>query len=87
MERRDCRVHVHLTNYEAQMNQTGYKGQTKPVCEREVDCKQHGRHACCRVHLLGGSEVGSYLRLIDFLYHSILDLRGIKKKKNTPARF
>jgi len=28
-----------------------------------------------------GSEEGSYLRLIDFLYHSTLSLRVIKKKK------
>ena len=27
------------------------------------------------------SEAGSYLRLIDFVYHSTLDLRVIKKKK------
>ena len=30
---------------------------------------------CC------GSEAGSYLRLIDFVYHSTLGLRVIKKKK------
>ena len=28
-----------------------------------------------------GSEAGSYLRLIDFVHHSTLDLRVIKKKK------
>jgi len=28
-----------------------------------------------------GSEEGSYLRLIDFVYHSTLGLRVIKKKK------
>ena len=28
-----------------------------------------------------GSEAGSYLRLIDFVYHSLLGLRVIKKKK------
>ena len=28
-----------------------------------------------------GSEAGSYLRLIDFVYHATLGLRGIKKKK------
>ena len=27
-----------------------------------------------------GSEAGSYLRLIDFVYHSTLGLRVIKKK-------
>ena len=31
-----------------------------------------------------GSEAGSYLRLIDFLYHSTLGLGVIKKKKNDP---
>ena len=30
-----------------------------------------------------GSEAGSYLRLIDFVYHSTLGLRVIKKKKKT----
>jgi len=29
-----------------------------------------------------GSEAGSYSRLIDFVYHSTLGLRVIKKKKN-----
>jgi len=28
-----------------------------------------------------GSEAGSYLRLIDFVYHSTLGLRLLKKKK------
>jgi len=28
-----------------------------------------------------GSEAGSYLRLIDFVYHSALGLRVIKKKR------
>ena len=31
--------------------------------------------------MCSGSEVGSYLRLIDFLYHSTLGLRVTKKKK------
>ena len=31
--------------------------------------------------MCSGSEAGSYLRLIDFLYHSTLGLREIKKKK------
>ena len=29
----------------------------------------------------GDSEAGSYLRLIDFVYHSTLGLRVIKKKR------
>ena len=31
--------------------------------------------------MCSGSEAGSYLRLIDFLYHSTLGLRVIKKTK------
>ena len=31
--------------------------------------------------LCSGSEAGSYLRLIDFVYHSTLGVRVIKKKK------
>ena len=31
--------------------------------------------------MCSGSEAGSYLRLIDFVYHSTLCLRAIKKKK------
>ena len=34
-----------------------------------------------RVYMCSGSEAGSYLRLIDFVYHSTLGLRVIKKKK------
>ena len=33
-----------------------------------------------------GSEAGPYLRLIDFVYHSTLGLRVIKKKKKTVGR-
>ena len=31
--------------------------------------------------MCSGSEAGSYLRLIDFVYHSTLDLRVIKKRR------
>jgi len=31
--------------------------------------------------MCSGSEAGSYARLIDFVYHSTLGLRVIKKKK------
>ena len=31
-----------------------------------------------------GFEAGSYLRLIDFVYHSYLGLRVIKKKREAP---
>jgi len=33
--------------------------------------------------MCSGSEAGSYLRLIDFVYHSTLGLRVIKQKKVT----
>ena len=33
--------------------------------------------------LCSGSEAGSYLRLIDFVHHSTLGLRVIKKKKRS----
>ena len=33
--------------------------------------------------MCSGSEAGSYLRLIDFVYHSTLGLRVIKKKMDT----
>ena len=37
--------------------------------------------------MCSGSEAGSYLRLIDFVYHSTLGLRVIKKKKTcAPVR-
>ena len=32
--------------------------------------------------MCSGSEAGLYLRLIDFVYHSTLGLRVIKKKKS-----
>ena len=35
--------------------------------------------------MCSGSEAGSYLRLIDFVYHSTLGLRVMKKKKKTSA--
>jgi len=35
----------------------------------------------CFTEMCSGSEEGSYLRLIDFVYHSTLGLRVIKKKK------
>jgi len=36
--------------------------------------------------MCSGSEAGSYLRLIDFVYHSTLGLRVIKKKKEMRTR-
>jgi len=35
--------------------------------------------------MCSGSKAGSYLRLIDFVYHSTLGLRVIKKKKRSEA--
>ena len=35
--------------------------------------------------MCSGSEAGSYLRLIDFVYHSTLGVRVIKKKKKRCA--
>ena len=35
--------------------------------------------------MCSGSEAGPYLRLIDFVYHSTLGLRVIKKKKKDVA--
>ena len=36
--------------------------------------------------MCSGSEVGSYLKLIDFLHHSTLGLRVIKKKDRRTSR-
>ena len=36
--------------------------------------------------MCSGSEAGSYLRLIDFVYHSTLGLRVTKKKKKLRGR-
>jgi len=35
--------------------------------------------------MCSGSEAGSYLRLMDFVYHSTLGLRVIKKKRKFPC--
>ena len=40
-----------------------------------------------RPEMCSGSEAGSYSRLIDFVYHSTLGLRVIKKKRRSRARF
>ena len=36
--------------------------------------------------MCSGSEAGSYVRLIDFVYHSTLGLRVIKKRREDPIR-
>jgi len=38
----------------------------------------------CYHHMCSGSEAGSYLRLIDVVYHSPLGLRVVKKKREAP---
>ena len=50
-------------------------GDTGPVCSQFED--NHFKEMC------SGSEAGSFLRLIDFVYHSTLGLGVIKKKKKT----
>ena len=37
--------------------------------------------------MCSGSEEGSYLRLIDFVYHSTLGLREMKKTKQVSPQF
>jgi len=37
--------------------------------------------------MCSGSEAGSYLRLIDWMYHSTLGLKVIKKKKKSQMRW
>ena len=50
------------------------------VCLRRVDRKVPGGDNYF-TEMCSGSEAGSCLRLIDFVYHSILGLGVIKKKK------
>jgi len=45
-------------------------------CASDVVLTQGGGFRMC-----SGSEAGSYLRLIDFVYHSTLGLRVIKKRE------
>jgi len=49
-----------------------------PPCESSQFEDNHFTEMC------SGSEAGSYFRLIDFVYHSTLGLRVIKKKKVAP---
>ena len=53
-------------------------GRGTPV--RAVDCCSV-RLMECSTKMCSGSEAGSYLRLIDFVYHSTLGLRVIKKRR------
>jgi len=52
--------------------------------ELVVFCVEDGH--LCPAPPLSGSQAGSYLRLIDFVYHSTLGLRVIKKKKLSEGR-
>ena len=45
-----------------------------------TDKTSHEQH-CNHCWVCSGSKEGSYLRLIDFVYHSTLGLRVITKKK------
>ena len=47
-------------------------------CTAEQEARTVGHGVIC-----SGSEEGSYLRLIDFVYHSTLGLRVIKQKRRT----
>jgi len=49
---------------------------TPPGPGFRVQCKNN-----CFTEMCSGSEEGSYLRLINFVYHSTLGVRVIKKKK------
>ena len=40
----------------------------------------------CFTEMCSGSEAGSYLRLIAFVYHSTLGLRVIKKRRRSGCR-
>ena len=60
---------------------------SRPVFRPRTTAEQ-SLHRCssqfknnCFTEMCSGSEAGSYLRLIDFVYHSTLGLRVIKKKK------
>ena len=44
-----------------------------------------GAHSQWHTEMCSGSEAGSYSRRIDFVYHSTLGLRVIKKKKSVAA--
>ena len=58
---------------------------TRPVlssgCEWDYDVWGATLVRRCVPYMCSGSEAGSYLRLIDFVYHSALGLRGTKKKR------
>ena len=53
----------------------------------ESPLRETGRGSNYFIEKCSGSEAGTYLRLIDFVYHSTLGLRVIKKRKmKVPVR-
>jgi len=64
-------------------------GTSSKICEAApIKCAQFliifapDKHARGTTEMCSGSEAGSYSRLIDFVYHSTLGLRVIKKEKS-----
>ena len=55
----------------------GFRG--KWTCAEKVSGKEVVNNYF--TEMCSGSEAGSYLRLIDFVYHSTLGLRVIKERK------
>ena len=55
-----------------------------PAASRTVESAQFENTYL--TEMCSGSEAGSYLRLIDFVYHSTLGLRVIKKKRSPGSR-
>ena len=47
--------------------------------------ERHGVRTYYFAEMCSGPEAGSYLRLIDFVYHSTLGLRVITKKNMSPS--
>ena len=65
-----------------------FDGRRESEGSRHFGLRGHG--ISCRLEennyfteMRSGSEAGSYLRLIDFVYHSTLGLRVIKKKEDS----
>jgi len=50
-------------------------------------CRVQGRRNPTQAEMCSGSEAGSYLKLIDFVYHSTLGLRVITKRREVGAMY
>ena len=87
-----------ISRFEVRVSDIGYQisGITRVIPEH-ASASQKSKIITCRrtcsqfknnysTEMCSGSEEGSYLRLIDFVYHSTLGLRVIKKKKKSHAR-